>query len=155
MPSAVLAVSPFVRKLMHLDTLRWDPWLCELFGVPLGVLPRIVPSTGEVARTHGFEPLRVVVPDVHVRQASGGGWTIELNEAVLPRLAERGLVQRRSRMVHREDVQTGVGPTQPSVGGSDPSAGKVPLERVAPERDDPGQGQASGGCGARCGHKFP
>jgi RNA polymerase sigma-54 factor len=36
--------------------------------------------------SHGFEPLRVVVPDVYVRPANGGGWAIELNGAVLPRL---------------------------------------------------------------------
>ena len=49
-------------SLMHLDTLDWDPWLCDLFRVPRAVLPRIVPSTGVVARTHGFAPLPDGVP---------------------------------------------------------------------------------------------
>jgi RNA polymerase sigma-54 factor len=32
------------------------------------------------------EPVRVVVPDVFVRQAPDGGWMLELNDAVLPHL---------------------------------------------------------------------
>ncbi|HEU4581158.1 MAG TPA: glycerol kinase GlpK, partial [Polyangiaceae bacterium] len=59
----VIEVSNASRtSLMHLDTLDWDPWLCDLFRVPREVLPRIVPSTGVVARTHGFEPLPDGVP---------------------------------------------------------------------------------------------
>src|SRR6185295_1075278 len=59
----VIEVSNASRtSLMHLDTLAWDPWLCELFRVPPAVLPRIVPSTGVVARTRGFEPLPDGVP---------------------------------------------------------------------------------------------
>jgi glycerol kinase len=59
----VIEVSNASRtSLMHLDTLDWDPWLCELFRVPRQVLPRIVPSTGIVARTRGFEPLPDGVP---------------------------------------------------------------------------------------------
>jgi len=59
----VIEVSNASRtSLMHLDTLDWDPWLCDLFRVPRAVLPRIVPSTGVVARTHGFEPLPDGVP---------------------------------------------------------------------------------------------
>ncbi|MEY4549714.1 MAG: hypothetical protein RL685_5909 [Pseudomonadota bacterium] len=61
-PHVIEVTNASRTSLMHLDTLRWDPWLCELFGVPLGVLPRIVPSTGEVARTRGFEPLPDGVP---------------------------------------------------------------------------------------------
>jgi glycerol kinase len=59
----VIEVSNASRtSLMHLDTLDWDPWLCDLFRVPRPVLPRIVPSTGVVARTRGFEPLPDGVP---------------------------------------------------------------------------------------------
>jgi glycerol kinase len=59
----VIEVSNASRtSLMHLDTLDWDPWLCDLFRIPRAVLPRIVPSTGVVARTHGFEPLPDGVP---------------------------------------------------------------------------------------------
>ncbi len=34
--------------LMNIETLTWDPWLLELFGVPEQALPRIVDSIGSV-----------------------------------------------------------------------------------------------------------
>ena len=37
--------------LFNLRSKGWDPWLCRLFGVPEAVLPRIVPSSGEAARS--------------------------------------------------------------------------------------------------------
>ena len=37
-----------------------------------------------LAFTH--DPMRVVIPDVFVRQAPDGGWALELNDALLPRL---------------------------------------------------------------------
>ena len=40
--------------LMDLRRPRWDPGLCDLFGVPVGILPEILPSTGEFGRTHGL-----------------------------------------------------------------------------------------------------
>jgi glycerol kinase len=49
-------------SLMNLDTGAWDPRLCELFDVPRGVLPSVVPTTGELARTLGFAPLPDGVP---------------------------------------------------------------------------------------------
>jgi glycerol kinase len=49
-------------SLMHLETGRWDTRLCELFRVPAAVLPKIVPTTGEIARTRGFAPLPDGVP---------------------------------------------------------------------------------------------
>jgi glycerol kinase len=49
-------------SLMNLETGRWDAGLCELFRVPAAVLPAIVPTTGEVARTRGFAPLPDGVP---------------------------------------------------------------------------------------------
>ena len=39
--------------LWNLRTLDWDPWLLELFGVPVEALPRCVPTH------HGFGTLRV------------------------------------------------------------------------------------------------
>lgn len=33
--------------LMDIEKLEWDSWLCELFGVPVASLPRIVSSFGE------------------------------------------------------------------------------------------------------------
>ncbi len=37
--------------LMDLERRAWDERMCELFGVPKAVLPRIVPSAGPVAQT--------------------------------------------------------------------------------------------------------
>ena len=34
-------------SLLNLETLSWDADLCALFGVPIEVLPRIVPTTGD------------------------------------------------------------------------------------------------------------
>lgn len=61
-PHVIEVTNASRTSLMHLDTLRWDPWLCQLFRVPAAVLPGIVPSTGEVARTVGFAPLPDGVP---------------------------------------------------------------------------------------------
>jgi glycerol kinase len=49
-------------SLMHLGTGAWDDALCRLFRVPRAMLPAIVPSTGELARTRGFAPLPDGVP---------------------------------------------------------------------------------------------
>jgi glycerol kinase len=40
-------------RCMNLSRGEWDPEMCELFGVPASVLPRIVGSAEEVARTKG------------------------------------------------------------------------------------------------------
>ncbi|KAA3633508.1 MAG: glycerol kinase [Proteobacteria bacterium] len=39
-------------SLLNIRTGRWDAELCDLFGVPMELLPEIVPSTGDIA---GFE----------------------------------------------------------------------------------------------------
>jgi len=49
-------------SLMHLGTGEWDEHLCGLFRVPRAMLPTIVPTTGELARTRGFAPLPDGVP---------------------------------------------------------------------------------------------
>jgi glycerol kinase len=49
-------------SLMHLETGAWDDVLCRLFRVPRALLPAIVPSTGELARTRGFAPLPDGIP---------------------------------------------------------------------------------------------
>ncbi|MBA2384409.1 MAG: glycerol kinase GlpK [Actinobacteria bacterium] len=41
--------------LARLDTLEWDDELLGLFGVPPSVLPRIVPSSGELAEARLFD----------------------------------------------------------------------------------------------------
>ena len=40
---------------MDLRTLRWSDELCDLFGVPPGLLPEIRPSSGEFGRTSGLD----------------------------------------------------------------------------------------------------
>lgn len=48
--------------LMNLADLRWDPAMCELFGIPVAMLPRIVPSAAKVAVTSGFPGLADGIP---------------------------------------------------------------------------------------------
>lgn len=40
-------------SLMNLETLAWDPVLCDLFGVPIDCLPEIVSTTGTLAEIGG------------------------------------------------------------------------------------------------------
>jgi glycerol kinase len=40
-------------SLMNLETLAWDPVLCDLFGVPIDCLPQIVPTAGALAEIGG------------------------------------------------------------------------------------------------------
>ena len=59
----VIEVSNASRtSLMNLATLSWDDRLCEWFRVPRAILPKIVPSTGEIARTASFAPLPDGIP---------------------------------------------------------------------------------------------
>jgi glycerol kinase len=39
-------------SLMNLATGQWDANLCEIFGVPMEALPRIVPTTGDFGTVH-------------------------------------------------------------------------------------------------------
>lgn len=48
--------------LMDLETRKWSQEMCELFGVPLEVLPDIVPSAHVVAKTRGVPFLRDGIP---------------------------------------------------------------------------------------------
>ncbi len=49
-------------SLMNLKTARWDTELCDLFGVPMGILPQIVPSTGQMAQTKNVPGLPDGIP---------------------------------------------------------------------------------------------
>lgn len=40
-------------SLMNLETLSWDPFLCDLFGVPLDCLPEIGATAGELGEIDG------------------------------------------------------------------------------------------------------
>ncbi len=48
--------------LMDLERLAWSPRMCELLGVPLAALPRIVPSAGVAATTRGVPGLPDGIP---------------------------------------------------------------------------------------------
>jgi len=48
--------------LMDLGKLAWDPGMCDLLRVPAAVLPKIVPSAGEAARTRGVPGLPDGIP---------------------------------------------------------------------------------------------
>ena len=37
--------------LFDIHTMDWDPWLCELFGVPASMLPEVRPSSGDFGTT--------------------------------------------------------------------------------------------------------
>ncbi|MDA0172204.1 FGGY family carbohydrate kinase [Solirubrobacter taibaiensis] len=50
--------------LMNLETLAWDPELCELFGVPLHTLPEIRHSNAGFGDHHGV-PVMAVLADSH------------------------------------------------------------------------------------------
>lgn len=48
--------------LMDLQKREWSEEMCEIWGVPLAILPDIVPSAGIVARTNGVPGLRDGIP---------------------------------------------------------------------------------------------
>src|SRR5258708_7986690 len=48
--------------LMSLRTLEWDEDMCRLLNVPRALLPRIVPSAGEIAKTHAVEGIPEGIP---------------------------------------------------------------------------------------------
>lgn len=56
-PHVMDATNASRTLLMNLETLSWDDSMCELLDVPAQVLPRIVPSAGEVAHTAGVPGL--------------------------------------------------------------------------------------------------
>jgi glycerol kinase len=54
--------------LMDLERLTWDEHLCDAVGVPMSMLPRIVPSIGEIAPCRGVldgVPLAAILGDQH------------------------------------------------------------------------------------------
>jgi len=48
--------------LMDLTKCAWDEELCRFFDVPVELLPKIVPTAGELGQTRGFEPLPDGIP---------------------------------------------------------------------------------------------
>ncbi len=49
--------------LFDIHTLKWAPWLCELFDIPQAILPPVSPSTGALATTTGGTPIVASVVD--------------------------------------------------------------------------------------------
>jgi len=55
-------------SLFNIRSMQWDRQLCSLFGVPMGILPQVLPTRGEFGRTDaseiGFElPVLAMVGD--------------------------------------------------------------------------------------------
>ena len=48
--------------LMHLGSGQWDPWLCDLYGLPIESLPPIVPPLADYGAVDGV-PLRSALVD--------------------------------------------------------------------------------------------
>jgi glycerol kinase len=67
-------------QLLDVHARAWDPRLLELFGVPDGVLPRVVASTGPFPAVRGLSPLRegtpvtAVMGDSHAALFAHAGW---------------------------------------------------------------------------------
>lgn len=100
-----------LRELLrHLDLLarRDVPRLVSICGVGeatlksmIDVLKSFNPKPGAVWDN---DPIQVVVPDLFVRPSADGGWIVELNSDVLPRLiVNEGLYSRVLPGMDRED----------------------------------------------------
>jgi glycerol kinase len=62
------------RTLLYdLQRDAWDPWLCELFGVPAEALPALRPSAGAWGEVEGV-PLLAVLGDQQAALLGHGGW---------------------------------------------------------------------------------
>jgi glycerol kinase len=67
-------------QLLDITTRTWDPWLLELFDVPVQALPRVVASTGPFVRCRDLAPLPPDVPvtgvlgDSHAALFAHAGW---------------------------------------------------------------------------------
>ena len=67
-------------QLLNVSTRQWDDRLLDLFGVPRAVLPRVVPSTGDLPAVRGLSPVPDGVPvlavmgDSHAAMFAHAGW---------------------------------------------------------------------------------
>ena len=62
------------RTLLYdLEGDRWDPWLCDRFGVPLAALPELLPSAGARGEWRGV-PLLALAGDQQAALLGLGGW---------------------------------------------------------------------------------
>ena len=69
------AISPALKRVCGVDDEDLDEMVAEI--------RRLDPKPG---LRFGGGPIQPVVPDVYVRQAADGGWLVELNSDVLPRV---------------------------------------------------------------------
>jgi glycerol kinase len=61
---AVDAINASRTLLLSRDTLNWDPWLLERFGVPVELLPRVQPALSDFGVLQGCGvPLKLVTGD--------------------------------------------------------------------------------------------
>jgi glycerol kinase len=67
-------------QLLDLKSRTWDAWLLDQFGVPLEVLPKVIPSSGPFVLAHRLDPLPAGVPvagvlgDSHAALFAHAGW---------------------------------------------------------------------------------
>jgi glycerol kinase len=67
-------------QLLDLSTRQWDPWLLDLFRVPVEVLPRVVGSAGPITSVGGLRllpssvPVSAVLGDSHAALFAHAGW---------------------------------------------------------------------------------
>jgi len=67
-------------QLLDITTRAWEPWLLDLFDVPVEALPRVVASTGPFVGCHDLAPLAPTVPvtgvlgDSHAALFAHAGW---------------------------------------------------------------------------------
>lgn len=67
-------------QLLDIATRRWDPWLLELFNIPVETLPEVVASTGPFTTAGNLAPLPATVPvtgvlgDSHAALFAHAGW---------------------------------------------------------------------------------
>jgi glycerol kinase len=67
-------------QLLDITSRKWDPWLLELFNIPIETLPTVVPSIGPFTNCHDLEPLPTSVPvtgvlgDSHAALFAHAGW---------------------------------------------------------------------------------
>ena len=95
-------------QLMDLNTLRFSPWLCDLFGIPINCLPQILPSDAVFgqARLPGLPdiPIVGVMGDSHaaffghgceeegmVKASFGTGSSVMMNIGTKPLCSQSGL----------------------------------------------------------------
>jgi glycerol kinase len=113
--------------LLDIRAGAWDPWLCELFGVPRAVLPEVRPTTGDFGRVRGVGPRLDGVPVVaslvdqpaamvgqgclapgRVKATYGTGCFVYLHAGDTPRASRHGLLttiawQRDGRITYALD----------------------------------------------------